>query len=349
MSSFESRLDAVLADPLSTLHAPLAYVGADVPLDLLLGTGRPAVHLPWVCGKPAPQADRWLESSFPGWARSIVQQWADGRFDALDQVVFSRGNDAVQRLYYYVCELQRRGLLSGPVPRIFDIAYIERESSLRHTTESVRRLADQLHVGESALRDGIARANAQRRQLQQVQQQRSASGSLHERLGRASLFADLSALLAVGPLPAAVPVPRRILLAGSVPPDDRLHRAADTAHSAIVAEVHEWSAGRLGPLIDIDAENPWRAVAAQRCASGMGARTFADPAQRLLQAVDVARADAVIVWLSADDEGLAWHVPAQRAALQAAGLPSLFLTARLWDGSDGALAEVGQFVGGLRP
>ena len=95
MTAFQLRLDAVLADPLSTVKRPMSYVGADIPLDLLLATGRSAVHLPWHCGVPTPLADQWLEGSFPGWTRSILQQWAEGRFDGLDQVVFTRGNDAV--------------------------------------------------------------------------------------------------------------------------------------------------------------------------------------------------------------------------------------------------------------
>ena len=349
MSSLDARLDAVLADPLTSVSAPLAYVGADVPIDLLLATGRPAVHLPWQCDASTPLADQWLESSFPGWARSILQQWAQGRFDALDQVAFTRGNDAVQRLYYYVCELQRRGLLGGPVPRIFDIAYIERESSLQHTIGALHRLAEHLQVDEAALRDGMVRANALRRQMEQLQQQRSGLGPLYEKLGRVSLFSDLASLLAVEALPSAAPVARRLLLAGSVPPDHRLHRAAETPHSAIIGEIHEWSAARLGPVLDTDAKDPWRALAIQRRSAGLGARSFADPAQRLLAAAAAMRADAVIVWLSADDEGLAWHVPAQRAALQAAGLPALFLTARQWDCNDGAAAEIEQFVRGLCP
>lgn len=349
MTALQWRLDAVLADPLATVAKPLGYVGGDIPVDLLLATGRPAVHLPWHCGVPTPLADQWLESSFPGWARSIVQQWAQGRFDALDQVVFTRGNDAVQRLYYYVCELQRRGLLRGPVPRMFDIAYIERESSLQHTVGALHRLAEQLQVDEAALRDGIARANALRRQMQHIQQQRCGLGALHEQLGRVSLFADLPALLASESLPLCAPVAKRVLLAGSVPPDDRLHRAAETSHSAIVGENHEWSAARLGPVLDIDADDPWRALAIQRRSAGLGARSFADPAQRLLLAAEAVQADAVIVWLSADDEGTAWHVPAQRAVLQAAGLHALFMTARQWDCNDGAPIEIEHFVRGLCP
>ena len=85
----------------------IASLGPCLPLDLLEATGRHAGQLPWLLGAPTPHADRWLESKFPVWSRSIVEQWATGRFDELDAVVFSRGDDAVQRVYYYLCELQR--------------------------------------------------------------------------------------------------------------------------------------------------------------------------------------------------------------------------------------------------
>ena len=56
-----------------------------------------------------------------------------GAFDDLHAVVFSRADDASQRLFYYVRELQQRGLLQGPRALVFDIALIPRESSLAHT------------------------------------------------------------------------------------------------------------------------------------------------------------------------------------------------------------------------
>ena len=41
--------------------------------------------------------------------RSIAEQWLTGELDFLDAVVFPRSDDSAQRLYYYLCELQRRG------------------------------------------------------------------------------------------------------------------------------------------------------------------------------------------------------------------------------------------------
>ena len=51
----------------------------------------------------------WRVHSRPRCAPSRTQ-WLQGDLDHLEAVVFARGDDSGQRLYYYLCELQRRGL-----------------------------------------------------------------------------------------------------------------------------------------------------------------------------------------------------------------------------------------------
>ena len=140
----------------------IATVGPCLPYDLLEATGRHAGPLSWRLDRPTPRADAWLESKFPGWARSILEDWADGCFDELSAVLFSRADDAAQRLYYYVCELQRRGLISGPEALIMDVAKIPRPSSEAHTIEAGRRLAHELGLDDLAVDSGIASAHRTR-------------------------------------------------------------------------------------------------------------------------------------------------------------------------------------------
>jgi hypothetical protein len=352
MIALETALDTLLADPLRDARRDgkaLGYLGGDVPADLLLATGRPVAHLPWRLGEPTPRADAWLESSFPGWARSVIEDWAAGRFDCFAQVVFSRGNDVTQRLYYYVCELQRRGFIGGPLPLIFDVAYIERESSLRHTQAGLRRLASLLGLDDAALMTGIQRANALRAVFATLEGSRRDAGPLYEKLGRASLFTDIRPLLAAHALPESGAGRRRVLLAGSLPPRDLLHHAVEAAGASVIAELHELSPARLGSPVDATMADPCEAIARQRRAAPLGPRSFEAAGLRLLQVARDVRAEAVVLWLSKDDEARAWHVPAQRAALAAAGLPALILTARRDDAGDGAVAEITNFLGEHRP
>ena len=334
------------------LQAPLAalgggdavgVVGADVPIAVLLASGRPFGHLPWRAAEPTPWADAWLESSFPFWARSILEQWHEGAFDALHSVVFSRAEDASQRLFYYVRELQRRGLLGGPKATMLDIALIPKESSMRHTAAAILELAAWLGVSSAALREGVARAQRLQATMARLQSQRSADGPLHERLTRAVLWSDPTQWIDDIAVPDAAGGTRRVLLAGSMPPDDRLHRAVESTGASVVAEAHAHGLGRLAVPMPAGSQPPERLLAEHLARVSVGPRAFLDRAQWIVQQTVAARAAAVILWLTREDEALAWHVPAQRRALAAARIPHLVLPAARWQCDDGALERVAEF------
>lgn len=340
---------AVLKAPLGALGRDgLGFVGPDVSIELLLASGRAFGHLPWNAAAATPFADQWLESSFPGWSRSILQQWHEGALDGLYAVIFSRTDDASQRLYYYVRELQRRGLLKGPRPLVQDLALVPRESSFEHSAAAVASLARELGIDDPALRDGIARADALRSTLDDLQRHRGADGVFFERLARAALWSDATQWIGTVMKPAAAPVASRVLLAGSVPPDESLHRVVDDAGACIVAETHVHGLGRLGLPLAATEASPARHVARQLIATATGPRAFLDRAQWIVKQARDARAAAVILWLTREDEGLAWHVPAMRHALAAANLPALVLPATSWRADDGALQAIAGFCGEVR-
>jgi hypothetical protein len=68
-----------------------------------------------------------------------------------------------------------------------------------------------------------------------------------------------------------------------------------------------------------------------------------DRARWLVERCAAARAAAVILWLTREDEALAWHVPAERSALEAAGIPVLILTAARWQADDDTLERIAAF------
>ncbi len=337
--------ESILLQPLQNPPggpAALGFIGPDVPVEVLLASGRPFGHLPWRTNANTPWADRWLESGFPGWARSILQQWHDGAFDGLHAVVFSRADDASQRLFYYVRDLQQRGLLQGPRSLVFDIALIPRESSLSHTADSVLALAQELEIAPEALVPAIERANTLRRKLQLLQQQRAGQGAYYERLSRAALWSDASSWLydfEAAPQSAA----HRVLLAGSTPPDDRLHRAVEAAGASVIAEAYPHALDRLGPPIPESGDTPHLAIARQLRRCSVGPRAFLDRARWVVERASASRSAAVILWLTREDEALAWQVPAQRKALADAGVPALILPAARWLADDDALQRITEF------
>lgn len=319
------------------------FVGSDVPLEILLATGRPFGHLPWHDGA-TPRADKWLEPAFPFWTRAILEEWHAGRYDGLSHVVFSRSDDASQRLYYYVRELRRRGLLGGPEPVVFDCALIPRESSIAHTAAAMRELAGVLGVSADALPEGVRRANQLRARLAALQAARRNAGPFHERLTRAVLFSDASAWLDGLSTPTGPDRPR-VLLAGSVPPDDRLHQVVEDAGASIVAEQHAHALPLDAAPVDAGSADLPRALAQRVLATSVSPRSFSDRARALVAVANATGVQAVILWLTREDEGLAWHVPAQRRALAEAGLPALVLANRDWRAADGAREEITKFIG----
>lgn len=334
-------VDAILADPLAQARASgraIGHVGFDVPVEVLTASGRFACHLPWQADRATPRADGWLESAFPGWARSMLEDWIEGRFDFLEAVVFSRSDDTAQRLYYYVCELQRRGQIGGPEALVFDAARIGRTTSLDHCMDRVRVLAARLGAGGVALTEAIVESNARRARWAALE----ARGSARARLLRASLFApvDLAAFAAPVDEPKG-----RVLLTGSVPPDERLHLAVEKAGWSVTGEANELALCWPGPAIDTKGD-PAEAIG--RHVHALGAVGFAEPGARLVADARRARVDAVVLWLTEEEEGRVWHVPAQRAALAAAGLPALVMTRRRWDCGDGAGEEIVAFLEGLK-
>ncbi len=346
----EQQLDAILASPLAGLAGadkPVGYIGLDMPIELILSGTRTFCHLPWRHHAETPQADQWLENKFPGWARSMLESWFSGEFDIFDQVVFSRGEDGSHRLYYYVCELQNRGVLAGPRPLIFDIAKIDRPSSVARCKQSIQRLMEILEIPESALATGTAKANDWRELTTRLEMSRSGPGRLYEKIARACLFSEQVTKIAAGDMPDASPA-GKVLLTGSAPPNDFLHLAAETVGWNIIGELHARSLSRFGPAIDADSD-PLLAMAHFCNSSPFGQRAFGSKGEVSRQAVKDKQPDAVVIWLTENDEVTAWHLPAQRRVLDEAGIPYLVLTRRAWDGTDGCAEALTVFLEELTP
>ena len=288
----------------------IAIAGPNLPHELLLAAGRHAGPLPFELDRPTPRAEQWVESKFAPWAPMVVEAWAEGAYDHLDQVLFSRAEDSSQRLYYYLCELQRRGLVAGPEPLILDIAKIPRASSVARTTESLRALAKNLAVEDASIEAAIAASNARR--------------------------AD-----------AATPSGKVCLLAGTAPPDRRLHDAVSAAGFTPVGPTlaEDWM--DLGEPVEEGTGDPLAAIARQLHRRPRGPRSFADPAAVLGNEIERVGARAVVLWRIEEDEAQTWHLPAERRVLETAGIPALVLTRRDWLARDGAADEIRQFLEGV--
>jgi hypothetical protein len=289
----------------------IAIAGPNLPHDVLIASRRDVEPLRFDPDREAPRAGQWIETKFAPWAPPALEAWAEGEYDDLECVLFSRADDTSQRLYYYVCELQRRGLLRGPQPMIFDVAKIERASSAERTVTQVRELMRWLEVTEEALEDAIAETNRLR---------------------------SASSAAAAGPV---------CLLAGTAPPDQRLHAAVADAGFVPLGRTlaEDWM--DLGEAVEERSGDPAQALGRQLHARGNGPRSFSDPAERLAREIEVNGAGAVVLWRIEEDEAQTWHLPAERRVLERSGVPSLVLTRRDWRARDGVTEEIREFLEGV--
>ena len=143
---------ALRADPLNVARTAardgkrvVGYVGNDVPVALICAANALPVRLRGdarVSTARARPLPRKLVPR-PGTA-SHRRTMARRRARSSMQWSSRERDDSGQRLYYYLCELQRRGLCGGPRPLLYDVADIGRPSSTGYTRESTRRLAQEL-------------------------------------------------------------------------------------------------------------------------------------------------------------------------------------------------------------
>lgn len=290
----------------------IALAGPNLPHEVLAAAGKHAGPIALDLAAPTPRAQQWVESKFAPWAFALVEAWANGGYDHLEAVLFSRADDTSQRLYYYLCELQRRGLVAGPRPLIFDVGKIPRPSSRNLTVAAVRKLAGELGVGDAALEVAIVIAN--------------------------TLRAEHSVARPSSPV---------CLLHGTPPPDHRLHRVIEAAGFATSGMTLSELWLSPGPAVAEGTGDPAAALGAQLHGRRQGARSFADPATHLHDMVVASGARAVILWRIEEDEAQTWQFPAERRALISLGLPTLELTRSDWLAGDGAPAAITQFLAGV--
>ena len=288
----------------------IATIGADLPLTVLRATGRLAGPLGWNIDRAFPRAGQWLESKFATWAFSVLEDWVEGAFDGLEAVVFSRSDDSAQRLYYYVCELRRRGLIAGPEPLLFDVGFINRPTSEARTIAAVRALAARFGVADDAVE---------------------------------------AALAAEAPMSGATPADGpACLLAGSPPPDQRIHAMIEAAGFRAAGDTLQDLWSQSCPGVARGSGDPCAAIGRALHARQHGPRGFYDRGAALVQAARTAGARCVVLWYVEEDEAQIWHLPAQRRALDAAGLPALVLTRRSWRADDGLDGEIAAFLREIR-
>jgi benzoyl-CoA reductase/2-hydroxyglutaryl-CoA dehydratase subunit BcrC/BadD/HgdB len=363
MIMLETLVTNTLKDPLASARAyqqaggrVIGYVGAEIPVELIIAANAMPLQVPVFGTTDFESANQYFEDSFAPAVKAIAEQYLQGGLDFLETLVLPRSNDSAQRLYYYLCELRRSNRVGGPTPLIYDLAKIPRDSSRAHSEQATRKLAHTLGTEEAALPKAIALRNRRRELLAAANfariRQKNVQGSFIDRVFRAADLFDrdtfdtaFSEWLEQNHRQNSIPGPR-LLLAGSAPPDERLHQAVETAGGNVVAELGDF-ASYSAQLPAIPEEGSYLALALHYHSLTHGPRAFVDRAEVTVGRALSAQVDGVIQWLIEQEEALVWDVPAQKNALAAAGIPTLSLVRRRWDASDGAMDEIISFTKSL--
>lgn len=357
MSTFDEYIPGRFTQPLAAARAEHArgrrivgYLGDDVPVELILAANALPLRLDVVPGATL-LADRYLESSFGPMYRSYLEQWLRGDFDFIETIVFPRSNDSAQRLYYYVCELQRRGVCKGPTPLIFDMARIARATSRAHTSAAADSLASALKTDRFALAAAAKRIGDRVGIARRLGSLRTGSialaGSDVMQAWRA-LQLDWTAsfertVLEWSSVAQRRQFSRRIVLAGSTPPDERIHRAVEAGDGNVVDEFFDGSMSQSIARWTSDAASVDAIADAYRDARSTDNCWLHQP-DALVERVRERVAHAVILWLVEEDEGIVWEVPHQIERLRRAGIAVLGLTRQRWDADADVLARITKFA-----
>ena len=361
MNAFEQQVADALRDPLARARAHaergqkvIGFVGAEIPVELIVASGAYPVRLVGSAGANTDTADRYLESTFMPEVRSIAEQYLQGALNFMDSIILPRSNDSAQRLYYYLSDLRTRQFHDAPAPLIFDLVKIPRDSSKLHSRLATQRLADEIGAALSALPSAIRQRNRRRELFQRAMQMRERDGGIRGSLmDRAFRSADLcdadqfdgdfDAWLTQPALPGIGP---RLLLIGSTPPDERLHRTVEEGGGNVVGEADAY-ASRLVSTPPIPAQGSLDAIADHYHALQVSTRAFINRASTIRGLAESLAADGVIIWLIEEEDALIWDLPAEMSALDESGIATLRLVRRRWDLRDDALEEVKAFTRGL--
>ncbi|CAN5904274.1 hypothetical protein BH11PSE1_BH11PSE1_09600 [soil metagenome] len=312
----------------------VGYLTNTSPTELITAAG--AFPLQLAAGATAtPLGDRYMEDLFDPIVRAVFEGMLAGRYDFVDAVVLPRTSDSVQRLYYYLCEIRRMGEARVPEPLLFDLLHTPWYSSAEYNFSRIGELRTGLQrvtgtaVTDAALVAEIARANARRAAMRslvalrrdgrvggvQANQVFAAKGAMDGPQFDAALAAVLAA-------PGRASDAPRVVIAGSPLDTPALHALIEAAGGRVVGDFHEFGEPMIGPDIEVGAD-PLRALMAHYHRDVASSRTFPQSPRPLADFARACGASGVIFNFYAEEEALTWEYPAQRRALEAAGVATL--------------------------
>ncbi|GAB1256385.1 hypothetical protein NBRC116494_08870 [Aurantivibrio plasticivorans] len=318
----------------------IGYISNNVPLELIDAAGILPVHLAGIPGESTPLADRFLEPAFDPWSRSIFNRLLRGDYDFLDAIVLPRTHDSFQRLYYYLCEIERsHPEFSLPPIYLLNLLHTDRKSTRNYNRAQFDDFKAYLstigsEITNQRLSTSIERYNQLRIQLKyfsdlRADRTRFFSNTLCYQTYAASQSFPVNtaidvALYACEQFSEKPDKERflRLIVAGNGLDYPLLHTVLDRHNCLLVGEYHSLGNHFLDtPLINIDDNSDLTDKLVDHYQlHTISGRSFDSSANNLLDFSHSQQADAVLFHYLLKEEALAWHYPAQQRAIVDSGL-----------------------------
>ncbi|MFD2415149.1 2-hydroxyacyl-CoA dehydratase [Amycolatopsis pigmentata] len=364
MSAFD-RLTALYEARTGPVPAALddrptvAYVGADVPVEVLSACGFVPFRFPGRAGAHEAAA-RYCGPGIDGAAVSLLARLLEGEAAEAAGLVLSADCEGTVRLFLYLREIQRLERRPG-VPRFTftDLVHLPQRTSAVYNRTRLDAFVTEMGewagrpVSDDGLRDAVAEHDRVRALIRAVGTElRTAPGG--PRLTGADALAVIGAAFLTSPriwcelagqlLDEAGKLPRRegvrVFLTGCGHDSPRAYEVIESLGAVIVGEDHDW--GALAGERVVGRSSDLRAALVRSRARDAPASAGHAAATRAGQTVRMAvacGADLVIAWTRQNDDAPAWDVPMQRRALEGKGIPLVAVPAQAYgaDGDDEAI------------
>ncbi len=330
----------------------VGYFEDNVPDELIMAAG----FLPYrLSGKPNVPTETLKKYLFPFWKKhslaerqvklgfinSMLDLLFRGEYDFVDYLVIPYSRKSILATWQQLRDA-KEGYpeLQLPETWILDRAMTPSFDSSIFNQQRIFDFRAQLEkwsgkpITDAAMSEAIETTNAQRAaiaELNALRAEKKVSGAEALALTSAGKLMPTKAhteLLAAANKEIAARAPRSgpsVFLAGSPQDNDQLYRVIEDAGASVVAENHYWGAPAAYYPVRTDME-PILAIADMYHAKPS---SVVYPLQRaideIVERAQAARADAVIFSVYDNDNHEIWSVPDTIDALDAAGIPSLYL------------------------
>ncbi len=314
----------------------VGYLSHLIPLEIIHAAGAEPIML---CGDPNETpalANEFMETAFDPITRSVFNRLLAGTYQSLDLIVLPRGNDAFQRLYYYLTEIRRKHpQFALPPVHLLDLAFSHKDSSQQHNLRMHKKFIVAIEavsgkpLCETTLSNAIEIYNRGRQLLAQFSQLRvdhSVSSTLAYEIYATvqtlaisewlPLLEQLNSELSQQPEKNSTP---KLLLTGNGLDHPALHKLIDALNARIVADDHPYGQQFLTGKVATSTD-PMTALSEHYSRTVRGTRTPPGGGELLLAEAKRYEVDGVCFFYLQGEEALTWQIPKQRAALHRAGI-----------------------------